>query len=64
MGDAECAARFGRARGNGGERFDGRRMLCGIDADGLEPLYSGCNGDSGGPFYGGHADRPGRATGS
>jgi secreted trypsin-like serine protease len=58
MSDRECAARFGRARGNDGERFDGRRMLCGIDADGKEPLYSGCNGDSGGPFYAGSPTTP------
>ena len=58
MSDRACAATFGRARGNDGERFDGRRMLCGIDADGLEPLYSGCNGDSGGPFYAGSPAAP------
>jgi hypothetical protein len=58
MSDADCKRTFGRARGNDGERFDGRRMLCGIDADGIEPLYSGCNGDSGGPFYAGSPAAP------
>ena len=59
MSDAECARKFGgRARGNGGERFDARRMLCGIDADGVAPLFSGCNGDSGGPFYSGTPAAP------
>ena len=46
------------ARGNGGERFDARRMVCGVDADGAAPLYSGCNGDSGGPFYSGTPAAP------
>ena len=53
MSDADCARKYRRARGNGGERFDAARMLCGIDADGAAPLFSGCNGDSGGPFYSG-----------
>jgi secreted trypsin-like serine protease len=26
-------------------------MRCSIAADGQEPLYSGCNGDSGGPLW-------------
>ena len=58
MGDADCARKFRRARGNGGERFDARRMVCGVDADGAAPLYSGCNGDSGGPFYSGTPAAP------
>src|SRR5215218_1135759 len=39
MSDAECARNFRRARGNNGERFYARRMLCGIDADGVAPLF-------------------------
>jgi hypothetical protein len=58
MSDAECAKAFGRARGNGGERFDGARMLCAVDVDGRAPLNSGCNGDSGGPLYSGPASAP------
>jgi hypothetical protein len=33
-------------------------MLCAIDVDGLEPLSSGCNGDSGGPLYTGTPAAP------
>jgi hypothetical protein len=33
-------------------------MLCAIDADGKEPLYSGCNGDSGGPLWTGPPNAP------
>jgi hypothetical protein len=58
MGDDECARSYRRARGNDGERFDARRMVCGIDADGLAPLSSGCNGDSGGPLYSGPRAAP------
>jgi hypothetical protein len=36
----------------------GARMLCAIDVDGLEPLSSGCNGDSGGPLYTGTTAAP------
>lgn len=48
--DAECAAAFKGYRGSTRERFD-KRMRCSIDADGQEPLSSGCNGDSGGPLW-------------
>ena len=58
MSDDECAAAFLGERGNDGERFDARRMRCAIDADGLPPLSSGCNGDSGGPLYAGPATAP------
>ena len=33
-------------------------MRCSIDADGTAPLYSGCNGDSGGPLWTGPASAP------
>jgi hypothetical protein len=58
MPDDECARSFGKVTGNGGERLDGRRMLCAIDVDGRAPLSSGCNGDSGGPLNGGTTERP------
>lgn len=48
--DAQCAAAFRGYTGSTRERFD-RRMRCSIDADGEEPLSSGCNGDSGGPLW-------------
>ena len=32
--------------------------FCAIDSDGLAPLSSGCNGDSGGPLYAGPASAP------
>jgi hypothetical protein len=56
--DQECRSTWGKARGNDGERFRGSTMLCGIDADGRAPLSSGCNGDSGGPFYTGPESAP------
>jgi hypothetical protein len=56
--DAECAAKFKRVNGNDGERFDAARMLCAIDIDGVAPLSSGCNGDSGGPLYSGSEAAP------
>jgi secreted trypsin-like serine protease len=58
MSDKQCAAAWKHRKGNGGERFDAARMLCAIDVDGLEPLSSGCNGDSGGPLYTGTAAAP------
>jgi hypothetical protein len=58
IGDKQCAAAWKHRRGNAGERFDAARMLCAIDVDGLEPLSSGCNGDSGGPLYTGTAAAP------
>ena len=58
IGDEQCAAMWKHRKGNGGERFDAKRMLCAIDVDGLEPLSSGCNGDSGGPLYSGTAVAP------
>jgi hypothetical protein len=33
-------------------------MRCAVDVDGLPPLSSGCNGDSGGPLYAGPPSRP------
>jgi secreted trypsin-like serine protease len=58
MSDRQCAAAWKHRKGNAGERFDATRMLCAIDMDGLEPLSSGCNGDSGGPLYTGTAAAP------
>ena len=58
MSDKQCAASWKHRRGNAGERFDAARMLCAIDVDGVEPLSSGCNGDSGGPLYTGTAAAP------
>jgi hypothetical protein len=60
MTDHACGKAFrdARARGNGGERFDGSRMICAIDPDGRAPLSSGCNGDSGGPLMAGTYDAP------
>src|SRR3954470_18186795 len=51
ISDSTCAKAFRRERGNGGERFDAKRMVCAIDVDGKAPLSSGCNGDSGGPLF-------------
>jgi trypsin len=56
--DSECARAFRHRPGNGGEHFNAPRMLCAIDADGLAPLSSGCNGDSGGPLYAGTPAAP------
>jgi secreted trypsin-like serine protease len=58
MSDASCASAWKHHKGNGGESFDAARMLCAIDVDGATPLSSGCNGDSGGPFYAGTAAAP------
>jgi secreted trypsin-like serine protease len=58
ISDRQCAASWKHRRGNAGERFDADRMLCAIDVDGVEPLSSGCNGDSGGPLYTGTAAAP------
>ena len=57
IGDAACARAFRGYRGATLERFDAR-MRCAIDADGLEPLYSGCHGDSGGPLWFGTTAAP------
>jgi hypothetical protein len=46
--DRACARAFHHHPGNAGERFDAARMLCATHVDGLAPLSSGCNGDSGG----------------
>lgn len=56
ISDAACARAF-RHRTSESERFD-PRMRCAIDADGREPLYSGCNGDSGGPLWTGTPAAP------
>ena len=58
ISDARCARAFRHERGNGGERFDAKRMVCAIDVDGRAPLSSGCNGDSGGPLYAGSDAAP------
>jgi hypothetical protein len=50
LADAACAKAFRGYRGSTGERFD-PRMRCSIDGDGRPPLFSGCNGDSGGPLW-------------
>jgi len=55
--DAACAKAFKGYKARAGERFYAR-MRCSIDADGRQPLYSGCNGDSGGPLWTGTADAP------
>lgn len=55
--DAACAQLFKGYKPSAGERFD-PRMRCAIDADGKPPLYSGCNGDSGGPLWTGTAQAP------
>lgn len=55
--DADCAHRLKGYVGSTRERFY-PRMLCAIDADGVKPLYSGCNGDSGGPLWTGSASAP------
>ncbi len=55
--DAACAKAFKGYKPADGERFDAR-MRCSIDADGMAPLYSGCNGDSGGPLWTGPATAP------
>ncbi len=57
ISDKQCARLFKGYRGSSLERFDAR-MRCSIDADGREPLYSGCNGDSGGPLWTGPATAP------
>jgi secreted trypsin-like serine protease len=58
MSDSSCAKAWKHHKGNGGESFNAARMVCAIDADGAAPLSSGCNGDSGGPFYTGTAAAP------
>jgi hypothetical protein len=58
ISDKECAKDFKHERGNGGERFDAKRMVCAIDVDGKSSLSSGCNGDSGGPLYTGSDAAP------
>jgi hypothetical protein len=55
--DAACARAFKGYKPLDGERFDAR-MRCSIDADGKAPLFSGCNGDSGGPLWTGTAQAP------
>jgi hypothetical protein len=57
LSDSACAAAFEGYESSAGERFDAR-MRCSIDADGREPLFSGCNGDSGGPLWTGSAAAP------
>jgi len=57
ISDKTCARLFKGYRGSTLERFDAR-MRCSIDADGKEPLYSGCNGDSGGPLWTGSPAAP------
>ena len=57
IGDANCARRLKGYVGSTRERFRSR-MLCAIDADGRAPLYSGCNGDSGGPLWTGSTNAP------
>jgi len=58
MSDSSCSKAWKHHKGNGGESFDGARMLCAIDVDGAAPLSSGCNGDSGGPLYTGTPAAP------
>ena len=58
VNDTACAKIYRRARGNGGERFSGPRMVCSIDVNGRRPLSSACVGDSGGPLYTGNHVAP------
>jgi secreted trypsin-like serine protease len=58
ISDAACARAWKDHKGNGGESFNAARMLCATDVDGVPPLSSGCNGDSGGPLYAGTAAAP------
>ncbi len=58
VNDTACAKIYRRARGNGGERFSGARMVCSIDVNGRRPLSSACVGDSGGPLYTGNHVAP------
>jgi len=65
MTDASCARAWSHHKGNGGESFDAARMVCAIDADGLAPLSSGCNGDSGGsPTWAPLTAQPAKVTGT
>jgi secreted trypsin-like serine protease len=57
LSDADCAAAFKGYKPMAGERYDAR-MRCSIDSDGRAPLYSGCNGDSGGPLWTGTPAAP------
>jgi hypothetical protein len=57
IGDRECATLFKTYKNPTGEKFD-PRMLCATDVDGLEPLSSGCFGDSGGPLWTGTPEAP------
>ena len=56
--DAECAESYKGHPGNSGERFIAGPMLCATDPNGGSPFASGCNGDSGGPLFGGGAAAP------
>jgi hypothetical protein len=58
VADRSCARTWRTHRGNGDERFDARRMLCAVDANGRRPLSSACYGDSGGAMYAGSLQRP------
>jgi hypothetical protein len=58
VSDAACKRIYRRARGNGGERFNGARMICSTDVNGRPPLSSACVGDSGGPLYTGTKQQP------
>src|SRR4051812_10806643 len=58
VSDSACKRIYRRARGNGGERFTGARMVCSIDVNGRPPLASACVGDSGGPLYTGSKQQP------
>ena len=58
IGDGKCAALFKTYKNPSGEKFDAPRTRCAIDADGVEPLSSGCFGDSGGPLWTGAPDAP------
>jgi trypsin len=55
--DAQCAAAFKGYKPSAGEHYDAR-MRCSIDGEGKAPLYSGCNGDSGGPLWTGTPAAP------
>ncbi len=57
LSDADCSRAFKGYKGSTRERFY-PRMRCSIDADGREPLYSGCFGDSGGPLWTGPSAAP------
>jgi trypsin len=58
ISDAQCTRTYRHRRGNLGERFHAKQMLCATDADELPPQSSPCDGDGGGPLYSAPAGTP------